>query len=139
MAKFVQKDGTLKVNTTVDLSSHTSSVNVVSEKERVDVTGQTTSGYREETDGFATAEITVTFYADEAAGKTIETLYPLYTSGSIFPIAFKPQASGTVVWSLPQSKLYNFNPASASTGDASSFDATFSNAGTAGLVKGTTI
>ncbi len=138
MAKFVQKDGVLKCNTT-DLSSHASSVNVVSEKERVDVTGQTTSGYREETDGFATAEITVTFFADEAAGKTVEVLWPLYTAGSIFNVSFKPQASGTVVWSLPQSKLYNFNPASAGVGDAASFDATFSNAGTAGLVKGTAI
>jgi hypothetical protein len=138
MAKFVQKDGTLKVDT-VDLSSHASTVNVVSEKERVDVTGQTTSGYREETDGFATAEITVTFFSDEAAGKTIETLYPLYTAGSIFNVSWKPQAAGTVVWSLPQAKLYNFNPSAAGVGDAASFDATFSNAGTAGLTKGTTI
>ncbi len=134
--KYVQKDGVLTVNGT-DLSSHASSVNVVSEKERVDVTGQTTAGYREETDGFATAEITVTFFADEASGKTIETLYPLYAAGSVHAVTWKPRANGTILWSLPQARLYNFNPSAGGVGDAASFDATFSNGGTAGLTKGT--
>jgi len=136
VAKYVQKDGVLTVNG-VDLSSHASAVSVTSEKERVDVTGQTTAGYREETDGFATAEVTVTFFADSAAGKTIETLYPLYTAGSIHPVLWKPERNGTIVWHLDQAKLYNFSPSGGGVGDAASFEATFSNAGTLGLTKGT--
>jgi len=136
MAKYVNKDAVIKVNS-VDLSDHVSSVNVVSEKERVDVTGMTSSAYREETDGFATAEITLTFFQDYAASSVDATLYPLYTGGSIIDVSVKPQAGGTTVWHLTQAKLYNYNPTSGGVGDASSFDATFSNAGSAGLTRGT--
>lgn len=136
MAKFVNKTSVITVNGT-DLSSYVSSVNVTSEKERVDVTGMTASAYREETDGFATAEMTFTFFQDYAAGKVDAVLYPLYTTGSIHDVSVKPESGGTVVWHLPQAKLYNYNPQSGGVGDASSFDATFSNAGTAGLTRGT--
>jgi hypothetical protein len=102
------------------------------------VTGQTTAGFREETDGFSTAEATVTFYVDEASGKTHQTLNPLFTSGSIFPLTWKPQgASGTVVWHMDQAKLYSWGSGGAGVGDAATVDATFSNAGTAGISVGT--
>jgi hypothetical protein len=136
MSKFVNKTSVITVNGT-DLSDHVSSVNVTSEKERVDVTGMTSSAYREETDGFATAEMTFTFFQDYASGKVDATLYPLYTSGSIHSVTVKPESGGTVVWHLDQAKLYNYNPQSGGVGDASSFEATFSNAGTAGLSRGT--
>jgi hypothetical protein len=136
MPKYVNKDAVITVNGTA-ISNHVSSVNVVSEKERVDVTGMTSSAYREETDGFATAEITLTIFQDYANGTVHQTLYPLFTSGSIHEVTVKPQASGTIVWKLPQAKLYNYNPTSGGVGDAASFDATFSNAGTAGLTAGT--
>jgi hypothetical protein len=139
VAKFVNKTSVITVNG-VDLSDHVSSVNVTSEKERVDVTGMTSSAYREETDGFATAEMTFTLFQDyraPGAGAVDATLYPLYTSGSIHDVSVKPESGGTVVWHLPQAKIYNYNPQSGGVGDASSFDVTFSNAGTAGLTRGT--
>jgi hypothetical protein len=136
VAKYVNKDAVVTVNG-VDLSDHVSSINVVSEKERVDVTGQTTAGYREEIDGFATAEITLSLFQDYASGKVHQTLYPLYTAGSVHTITVKPQAGGTIVWHLDTARLYNYNPTSGGVGDASSFDATWSNSGTAGLTAGT--
>jgi len=107
------------------------------EKDRVDVTGQTAAGFREETDGFSTAEATVSFFVDTAAGKTHQTLNPLFTSGSIFPLLWKPEAGGTVVWHMDQAKLYAWGSGGAGVGDAATVDVTFSNAGTAGISVGT--
>lgn len=139
MAKFVNKTATIKVNG-IDISTYVSSVTVASESERVDVTGMTTSAYREETDGFKTAEISMTLFQDFAgtAGPHA-VMRPLYEAGSIHTVAVKPEASGTAVINLTQAKLYNYNPTGGGVGDASSFDATWSNAGTAGITYGTTI
>ena len=136
MGKFVIKNAVVKVNG-VDLSSHVSSVSVETTKDEVDVTGMSNSGWREFTDGFADAQATVTFWQDYAGGQVDATLYPLYTAGSVFPFTVQPEAAGTVLWRLDQARIFNYNPVSGGAGDASSFDATFRNSGTAGLTRGT--
>ena len=137
MAKYVNKDATIKVNG-VDISNYVSSVEVASESERVDVTGMTTSAYREEVDGFKTAEVSMTLFQDFAgtAGPHA-VIRPLYEAGSIHTLSIKPQASGTIWINMAQARLYNYNPTGGGVGDASSFDSTWSNAGTAGIAYGT--
>lgn len=136
MGKFVIKDAGVKVNT-VDLSDHASSVTVETTTDDVDVTGFTSSGYREILTGFKDATITVTFWQDYAAGKVDATLWPLYNAGSIHAVAIKPESAGTVVWNLTQAQLFNYSPIAGGVGDGASFDATFRNSGTAGLTRGT--
>jgi hypothetical protein len=137
VGKFVNKTAVIKVNN-VDISQYVSSIEVNSEKERVDVTGMTASAYREETDGFATAEISMTVFQDFAStAGPHAVLRPLYESGTIFAITVKPESAGTLVIHMDQAKLYNYSPTAGGVGDASSFDASFSNAGTAGITYGT--
>jgi hypothetical protein len=136
VAKFVNKTSVITVNGT-DLSDHVRSVEVTSEKERVDVTGMTASAYREETTGFATAEMTFEFLQDYDAASVDAVLWPMYSNDSIGTVTVKPESGGTVVWHLDEAKLYNYNPQSGGVGDASAFSATFSNAGNAGLTRGT--
>lgn len=136
MAKFVVKDAVITVNG-VDLSNHVNSVTVELTTDEVDVTGMTPSSYREFTDGFKDANFTCTFFQNYAGTTVDPTLYPLYSAGSIFPVTVKAQAGGTVVHHLDQARLYTYTPVGGGVGDASSFDATFRNAGTAGYTRGT--
>lgn len=136
MAKFVNKTSVITVNG-VDLSDHVRSVEIPLEKERVDVTGMTSSAYREEATGFSTAEMTFEFLQNYAAGKVDATLWPMFSNDSLGTVTVKPEAGGTVVWHLDAAKLYNYSPQSGGLGDASAFTATFSNAGSAGVTRGT--
>jgi hypothetical protein len=142
VGKFVVKDSEIVVNGT-DISDHVQSVTVETTTDEVDVTGMTAASYREFADGFKDATVTCTFLQDYAAGEVNDTLWPLYNAGSVFALTIRPQAAGggqpggTVVWSLLQARLYNYSPVGGGVGDASTFDATFRNAGTAGLTVGT--
>jgi hypothetical protein len=81
--------------------------------------------------------MTFEFLQDYAATKVDATLWPMYSNDSIGTVTVKPEASGTVVWHLDQARLYNYNPQSGGVGDVSAFSATFSNAGSSGLTRGT--
>lgn len=139
--KFVLRDGYIQVNG-VDLSDHCSSVTVESSADDVDLTGFTTAGYREYGVGFRTASITATFFQDYAAASVHQTLQPLYDSGGTFTVNVKPTQSATSSTnpriSLPVARMFSYNPLAGGVGDASTFDAEFRNAGTAGITYGTT-
>lgn len=141
MAKFVLRDGFIQVNS-VDLSDHCSSVTVESTAEDVDLTAFTTAGYREIGQGFKDATITATFFQDYAASSVHQTLQPLYDGGGTFSVHVKASQAATSTtnprMSLGTARIFSYSPLAGGVGDASSFDATFRNAGTAGLTYGTT-
>jgi hypothetical protein len=141
MAKYAVKDAVVTVNG-VTLSDHASSANIEGTKDEIDVTGFTSAGYREFVDGFKNASITVDFFQDFAGSSVDQTLWPLFnTAGTTFAVEVVP-ASGAISatnpkYSMPASKLMSYNPLSGGVGDASTTTCTFSNAGTAGLTRGT--
>jgi hypothetical protein len=143
MAKFVLKDAVVTI-ASVDLSDHASSVTVETTTDEVDVTGFTAASYREFTDGFKDATITVAFLQDFAAGEVDATLWnlgPGNTAGTTFPVTVKATSAATSatnpLFSMPAAKMYGYSPIAGGVGDAASTDVTFRNAGTAGLTRST--
>jgi hypothetical protein len=103
--------------------------------DEVEVTGFSTSDYREFIPGLKDGNITVSFFNDHAAGSVADTLQPLYTSGGTFPLRIKPDISGTVAYTMT-ARLYTNPLLSGGVGDANTIDVTFRNAGTLGIVRG---
>jgi hypothetical protein len=138
MAKFILKDAYVSVNGTV-FSDHASKVTVASTFNEVDVTafGET---FKEVQLGLGDASMTVDFFADFAASSIDQTLWPLHTSGSVFPIIVKPTsatASATNPAYVMQAVLSDYNPLDGTVGAASTTSIKFSNAGTAGITRAT--
>jgi hypothetical protein len=134
MAKEVLTQASVLVNS-VDLSDHASSVSMEDAADEVEVTGFTTSDYREFIPGLKDGNITVTFFNDHAAGSVADTLQPLYTSGGTFPLRIKPDVAGTVAYTMT-ARLYNNPLLNGAVGDANTIDVTFRNSGTLGIVRG---
>jgi hypothetical protein len=134
MAKEVLTQASVLVNS-VDLSDHASSVSMEDAADEVEVTGFTTSDYREFIPGLKDGNITVSFFNDHAAGSVADTLQPLYTSGGTFALRIKPDIAGTVAYTMT-ARLYNNPLLNGSVGDANTIDVTFRNAGTLGIVRG---
>lgn len=136
MAKYVLKDAYLAINGTA-FSDHVQSLEVEDSAEEVDFTAMSTSGYREFGQGLKDATITATFFADFAASSVHATLQPLYASGGTFSIEVRPTSSAvsaTNPKATMTSRLYSYTGIAGGVGDAATFDASFRNAGTAGLV-----
>jgi hypothetical protein len=140
VAKEVWRDGYIQVNS-VDLSDHCSSMTIEGATEEVDLTSFTTAGYREIGTGFKTANITATFFQDFASGSVDATLQPLWDAGGTFAVHVKQHQTATSAtnprYSLGTARIMTYNPFGGGVGDPNSFDATFVNAGTAGLTRGT--
>lgn len=140
MAKFVMRDATIIVNG-VNLSDHCSSVDVNDTTAQVDVTSFGTSGYKQYLQGFHDAQITATFFGDFAAASTFATLQPLYAAGSVFTVEVRATSAArsatNPAGTLAAATMYAFDPLGGKVGDVSSFDVTFANSGTAGLVWAT--
>ena len=139
MAKYVLKDAYIAVNGT-SLSDHASSVTLEDTAEEIDFTAFSSAGYREFGAGLKDATITVTFFADFAAASVHTILQPLYSSGGTFSVEVRPTsatASATNPKATMTSRLYSYSGIAGGVGEAASFDASFRNAGTAGLTWGT--
>lgn len=139
MAKHVLKDAVITVNG-VNISDHTSSVEVIDEAEEIDFTSFSTAGYREFGQGLKDATITATVFNDYAASSIDATLEPLYTNGSTFTVTVKPTSAATSgsnpIYTMT-ARLFGYSPITGSIGEANTVDLTFRNAGTAGLTRGT--
>lgn len=135
MAKQVLGPNTqITVNGT-DLSQWCTQVTLGDSKDQVEVTGFG-EGYREFLPGLKDAEITATFvqdYASSAVDATLNAMYSATTSGTV---KVKPDTAGTVVYTMIV-QSYEYGPVSGAVGDANTISATFKNAGTAGLTRGT--
>lgn len=139
MAKHVLKDAYVAINGTA-ISDHTSSVTIEDTADEVDFTAFTSSAYREFGQGMKDATITLTVFQDYDAAQVDAIFFPLYASGGTFTTEIRPTsaaASGTNPKYTMTSRLYSYSPVSGGVGDANTNDITIRNAGTLGLVRGT--
>lgn len=128
---FVMTDATVIVNG-VTLSDQAKSVVVNDDRAQVDVTafGATNVQYAK---GLGNGSIQIEFYQNFAAGKTHATLQPLI--GSTTPVSVEVRATSAARSAtnpgilLASALLFNYTPLSGGPADASSFPATFQNAG----------
>jgi hypothetical protein len=140
MAKTTFKDGYLAINGTV-LSNYASHIDIDDSAEEIDFTGFSTNGYKEIGQGLKDATINVTWFQDFAASGVHSILQPLYSSGGTFSVEVR-SASTTVTATNPKAtmtgRLYSYSGIAGDVGAALTMDIAIRNAGTAGLVWGTT-
>lgn len=139
MGKFVLRDAYIAVNGT-SLSDHCSSLELEDSAEEVEFTAFSSNAYREFGQGLKDATITATFFADFAGSSVHSILQPLYSSGGTFGVEIRPTSeavSATNPKATMTARLYAYSGIAGAVGEASTFDAAFRNAGTAGLVWGT--
>lgn len=134
IAKEVLTDVKITVNS-VDLSDHCSSVTIEDSADEVEFTSFG-DDYRDFGQGLKDSTITASFFNDHAAASVADTLQPLYTSGGTFAVKIWPDSGGTVVYTQT-SRLFSNPTLAGAVGEANTIDATFRNAGTAGVSRGT--
>ena len=143
MAKQVFKDGYIAINGTA-LSNFANHIDIDDSADEIDFTGFSTNGYREIGQGLKDATINVTWFQNfgTAVGDTVHSiLQPLYASGGTFSVEVRP-TSGAVSATNPKAtmtgRLYSYSGIAGDVGAALTMDIAIRNAGTAGLVWGTT-
>jgi hypothetical protein len=140
MAKHIMLDTYVEINGT-SYSDHAHQVSLNDEAEKIDVSSFGPSSYREYAVGLKDADVTVTFFQDFASGSIHSVLQPIYTNGSTCTLKLKPVGSTVGSTTNPvmtmTARLYNYGPLDGEVGAASEIEATFANAGTAGLTYGT--
>jgi hypothetical protein len=140
MAKQVFKDGYIAINGTV-LSNFANHIDIDDSADEIDFTGFSTNGYREIGQGLKDATINVTWFQDFAAASVHSILQPLYSSGGTFSVEVRPTSSAvssTNPKATMTGRLYSYSGIAGDVGDAMTMDIAIRNAGTAGLVWGTT-
>jgi hypothetical protein len=141
MGKYVHRNAYIAINGTA-LSDHANSLTIEDSADEIDFTAFSPNGYKEYGQGLKDATISVTFFQDFAANSVHAILQPLYSSGGTFLVEVRPDATAAVSATNPKAtmtaRLYSYAGFGGAVGDASTFDASFRNGGTAGLVWGTT-
>lgn len=139
MPKYVMTNAYLAVNGT-SISDHASSLALEDTAEEIDFTSFSANGYREFGGGLKDATITATLFSDFAAANVHAILQPLYQTGGTFGVEVRP-VNTTVSATNPKAtmvaRLFSYSGISGAVGEAATFEASFRNAGTAGLVWGT--
>ena len=134
MPKEVLINAKITVND-VDLSDHCSSITIEDSADEVEFTSFGDS-YRDFGQGLKDSTISASFFNDHAASSVADTLQALYTSGGTFAVKVWPDAAGTVVYTQV-SRLFTNPTLAGAVGDANTIEATFRNAGTAGVARAT--
>jgi hypothetical protein len=140
MAKQVLKDAYIAINGTA-LSNFANHVDIDDSADEIDFTGFSTAGYKEIGQGLKDATINVTWFQDYAANSVHTILQPLYSSGGTFSVEVRPTSSAvsaTNPKATMTARLYSYSGLAGDVGDALTMDIAMRNAGTAGLVWGTT-
>ena len=143
MAKQVLKDAYIAINGTV-LSNFANHVDIDDSADEIDFTGFSTNGYKEIGQGLKDATINVTWFQNfgTATGDTLHSiLQPLYQSGGTFGVEVRPTSnavSSTNPKATMTARLYSYSGIAGDVGAALTMDIAMRNAGTAGLVWGTT-
>jgi hypothetical protein len=138
MAKQVLKDAYIKIDSTV-LSDHVSSVTLEDSADEVEFTSFG-ANYREYGQGLKTASITLEVFQDFAAASVDAVMEPLYNSGGTFTVEVRPTSSSVSATNPKYTmvgRLFSYSPLQGAVGDANTTSVTINNAGTAGLVRGT--
>lgn len=139
MPIHVWTDAYIAVNGTA-LSDHASAVTVDDNADQIDATTFGPAGYKQYMPGLKDGSVTVTFFQDFDASKVHSILQPLYSSGGTFGVEVRPTsaaASATNPNVRLTARLYSYSGLAGKVGDAATFDVAMHNAGTAGLVWGT--
>jgi hypothetical protein len=140
VAKLILTDAYISVNGTA-ISDHASAVTVEQTAEDVDLTSFGPSGYREFGTGFKDATINTTVFTDFSSGSIDAMIYPIYASNGTCSVVVKPTSSTTSAtnpsYTLAPARINAYNPIAGGVGDASTTELVFRNAGTAGVVRGT--
>ena len=139
MAKQVLKDAYIKIDSTV-LSDHVSSVTLEDSADEVEFTSFG-ANYREYGQGLKTASIALEIFQDFAAASVDAVMEPLYNSGGTFTVEIRPTSSSVSATNPKYTmvgRLFSYSPLQGAVGDANTTSVTINNAGTAGLVRGTT-
>lgn len=135
MATFTLVDALVIVNG-VTLSDHAFGLDVVQNYDEVEATtfGSTAHILRK---GLPTAEITIKFYQDYAAGSVYATCVALAATTTPFQVEVRPTSAARGATNpghvIAQALLFSFNPLSGDIGGMSVYEATFKNAGNAGM------
>jgi hypothetical protein len=141
VSKTVLRNAYIAINGTA-LSDHASSLQIEDTADEIDFTSFSPNGYKEIGQGLKDATITCTFFQDYAALSVHSILQPLYASGGTFTVAVRPDAASAVSATNPGgtmiARIYSYPGLAGNVGEANTFDASFRNAGTAGLTWGTT-
>jgi hypothetical protein len=128
MSKFLLNDVKVVVNG-VPLSDHAFNVDTPSEKEQVDVSGFNPQATREYLPGLEDQTIEIQFENDFAAASVHATLYPLYASGSAFPLYLQPDSDAGTSATNPiyggTAQLYSYNGLSGALAARAETTATF--------------
>ena len=125
MAIFVLSDASVTVNT-ISLGTYVNNVVLNAERDSVEVTamgGAASANAHVFTGGLQNNSATINFYNDEAATKTVETLFSALGSGASVLI-LKNSSTGTT-FTLTNCFLQTTNPINGATGDLSQQSVTF--------------
>lgn len=139
MAKLVLKDAAVLINGTA-ISDHCSSVTIENTYDEVDFTSFSSAAYREIGQGLGDATITLSVFQDFAANSVDAIFWPLAQSGGTFGVEVRPTSAAPSATNPKYNmtgRLFQFNPIAGAVGDALTTDVPIRNAGTAGLVRGT--
>lgn len=125
MAIFVLSDALVTLNTIV-LGSYVNNITLNAERDSVEVTsmgGAASANGHIFTGGLQNNSATINFYNDEAAAKTVETLFSALGSGANTLVM--KNATGGTTFTLSNCFLQTTNPINGATGDLSQQSVTF--------------
>jgi hypothetical protein len=128
MAKFVYKDGEVKVNG-VDLSDHVRNCQLTMAKDEVEDTGLNGPGLHQFIPGLSNERFVITFASDFAAAEVDATLYPLYRNDTQFTVSVIAQAGGVSAtnprYESTSCFLFSYDPVNAAVGALAETQCTF--------------
>jgi hypothetical protein len=141
VAKTVLRNALISINGTA-LSDHASSLEIEDSADEIDFTSFSANGYKEIGQGLKDATITCTFFQDYAAQRPLDPAAVVrvgwHVHGRGPPGRCRSAVSATNPGGTMIARIYSYPGLSGAVGEANTFDASFRNAGTAGLTWGTT-
>jgi hypothetical protein len=127
MAKFVFKNGTVKING-VDLSDHVRNVDIPMAKDEVEDTGLNGPGLHQFIPGLANERFVITFASDFDSSKVHATLYPIYRNELTVEVEVTPlggAASATNPRFTAFCQQFGYDPVNAAIGALAEMQVTF--------------
>src|SRR5262245_60827589 len=141
MTKFLLTNAKVTVGAS-DLSTFAFSLDTPSDREEVDVSGFNPNGTREYLPGLRDQSIVVGFLQGFGTNEPHSVLYPLFQSGSAFPIAVQPDATAAVGPANPKfggtASIYSYNALSGELNARGEIQVTFRPATNTGFTWSTT-
>lgn len=141
MAKFLHTKNKVVVNNR-DLSTYAFSIDTPDTRDEVDVSGFSATGTREFLPGVRDASIVIGFLQAFGTNEVHQTLEPLYSGGSVFPIYVMPDMTQGTSATNPlyrgSASIYAYNGLSGDLNARAEITATFRPASGSSFSWGTT-